>query len=115
MKLYDELYAKVFSQSKEKLLGAMNFVGLSETSVAKILDHYGYALVESPSFKDEAFKSLPSGIGAVTLEKFIEDLPEALKQVEMVTTDVRWHFTQGNLDASRKNVPVKGSICVTGS
>lgn len=115
VKLYDELYAKVFSQSKDKLLGAMNFVGLSETSVAKILDHYGYAQVESPSFRDEAFKSLPSGIGAVMLEKFIEDLPEALKQVEMVTTDVRWHFTQDNLGASRKNVPVKGSICVTGS
>ena len=115
VKLYDELYGKVFSQSKEKLLGAMNFVGLSETSVGKIVDHYGYSLVESKSFKDEAYKSLPNGIGAVTLDKFIEDLPEALAQVNMVVNDTRWHWTPSLSGPSRTKTSIKGSICVTGS
>lgn len=115
VKLYDELYAKVFSQSKEKLLGAMNFVGLSETSVGKIVDHYGYSLVESTSFKDEAYKSLPSGIGCTTLDKFIEDLPEALRQVNMVVSDTRWHWSPGSSSTTKAKNGIKGSICVTGS
>ena len=115
VKLYDELYGKVFSQSKEKLLGAMNFVGLSETSVGKIVDHYGYSLVESKSFKDEAYKSLPNGIGAITLDKFIEDLPEALAQVNMVVNDTRWHWTPSLSGPSKAKTSIKGSICVTGS
>ncbi len=115
VKLYDELYAKVFSQSKEKLLGAMNFVGLSETSVGKIVDHYGYSLVESTSFKDEAYKSLPNGIGAITLDKFIEDLPEALAQVNIVVNDTRWHWTPNSSGALKAKTSIKGSICVTGS
>lgn len=115
VKLYDELYAKVFSQSKEKLLGAMNFVGLSETSIGKIVNHYGYDLVESSHFKDEAYKSLPNGIGTITLDKFIEDLPEALAYVNMVINDSRWHYTGDDSDASGNKIDIKGYICVTGS
>lgn len=115
VKLYDELYAKVFSQSKEKLLGAMNFVGLSETLIDKIVSYYGYSLVESSNFKDEAFKSLPNGIGEITLQKFIDGLPEALAQVNMVINDTRWHWSGDVLDASRVKPSIKGSICVTGN
>lgn len=114
VKLYDELYAKVFSQSKEKLLGAMNFVGLSETSIDKIVSHYGYSLVESTSFKNEAYKSLPSGIGAITLDKFIEDLPEALRHVNMVVSDTRWHWSPSSSSIAKAKNSIKGSICVTG-
>jgi len=115
VKLYNELYSKVFSQSKEKLLGAMNFVGLSETLIDKIVSHYGYELVSSPEFKNEAPKSLPNGIGEITLQKFIEGLPEALAQVNMVINDMRWHWSGDVLDASRVKSRIKGSICVTGS
>ena len=115
VKLYDELYAKVFSQSKEKLLCAMNFVGLSEISIGKIVSHYGYDVVASGSFKDAAIASLPNGIGQTMLDKFIEDLPEALEYVNMVTNDVRWHYVQSDLDASSAPIATKGSICVTGS
>ena len=115
VKLYDELYAKVFSQSKEKLLGAMNFVGLSETLVGKIVNHYGYSLVESDSFKIEAYKSLPSGIGVLTLDKFIEDLPEELSNVTAIVNDTRWHWTPDSSGTSSTKTCIKGSICVTGS
>ena len=115
VKLYDELYAKVFSQSKEKLLGAMNFVGLSETLVDKIVSYYGYSLVESSDFKDEAYKSLPIGVGSITLDRFIEDLPEALRYVEMIANDTRWHWSPSNPASSSSISRVIGSICVTGS
>ena len=114
VKLYDELYSKVFSQSKSKLLAAMNFVGLAEISINKIIDHYGYDTIENNFDYETAKMSLPNGIGDITLQKFIEGLPEALLNVNNIINDVRWHYTQD--DSSKSNViDIKGSICVTGS
>ena len=114
VKLYDELYSKVFSQSKSKLLAAMNFVGLAEISINKIIDHYGYDAIENNFDYETAKSSLPNGIGDITLQKFIEGLPEALLNVNNIVNDVRWHYTQD--DSSKSNiVNIKGSICVTGS
>jgi DNA ligase (NAD+) len=114
VKLYDELYSKVFSQSKSKLLAAMNFVGLAEISINKIIDHYGYDAIENNFDYETAKCSLPNGIGDITLQKFIEGLPEALLNVNNIVNDVRWHYTQD--DSSKSNaIDIKGSICVTGS
>ena len=116
VKLYDELYAKVFSQSKEKLLGAMNFIGLSETSIGKIVDYYGIDAIESNDFiATTKTNPLPSGIGQVTLDSFIEGRQEALSQLNMVTNDTRWHYTPDVPASSRTKVKIKGTICVTGS
>ena len=71
--------------------------------------------MSSINFEDEAFKSLPNGIGEITLQKFIEGLPEALDQVNMVINDTRWHWSGDAPDASRVKSDIKGSICVTGS
>lgn len=114
VKLYDELYSKVFSQSKSKLLAAMNFVGLAEISINKIIDHYGYDTIENNFDYENAKQSLPNGIGDITLQKFIEGLPEALLNVNNITNDVRWHYTQDQSSKSN-NIDIKGSICVTGS
>lgn len=117
VKLYDELYAKVFSQSKEKLLGAMNFVGLSETLVGKIVSYYGIELIEDKSAFMSTAKAnpLPNGIGELTLDAFIEGLPEALDCMHKVISDTRWHWTPSQSGTSRANAVSKGSICVTGS
>lgn len=116
VKLYDELYAKVFSQSKEKLLGAMNFIGLSETSVGKIVDHYGIDVIEDDGFIATVHAyPLPASIGDLTMDAFIEGLPEALDQMHMVINDTRWHYTPEPQASSGAIVQVKGSICVTGS
>ena len=116
IKLHDELYAKVFSQTREKLLGAMNFVGLSEILIDKIVSHYGYDKVESNDFENYSKSNpLPFGIGTATLEAFIRDLPEALDHVNMIINDVRWHGSKSDSGSSRNKIEAKGTICVTGS
>lgn len=112
-KLYDELYTKVFSQSREEILKAMNFVGLSQASIDKILQHYGYSSVESISFKDDACKSMPNGIGHAMLDSFIEGLHDAISKVNLIVNDQRWHWTPIEAKSSTQNA-TKGSICVTG-
>lgn len=114
VKLYDEIYSKVFSQSKSRLLTAMNFVGLSETLITKIIDHYGYDNIENNFNFDIAKKSLPMGIGEITLQKFIEDLPAALVNINNIVNDNRWHWTPEASGVTKK-IDIKGSICVTGS
>ena len=116
VKLYDELYAKVFSQSKEKLLSAMNFIGLSETLIGKIVSFYGIEAIESSTFTAtvKAY-DLPNGIGELTIDAFIEGLPEALENMHKVVNDTRWHYVESAQNASRSKVECKGSICVTGS
>lgn len=114
VKLYDELYAKVFSQSKEKLLCAMNFVGLSEILVGKIINHYGIAAVMEPGFTGKDTNTLPNGIGEITLSAFVKSLPEAQKHVNMVVNDQRWHYTETAIEHANM-ISEKGTICVTGS
>lgn len=116
IKLYDELYTKVFSQSKEKLLCAMNFVGLSETLVGKIIDHYGIDIVMSTDFGKNILEGqLPNGVGQATITAFLARLPEAQQHVNLVVNDMRWHWTDSDLKALKPVVVSKGSICVTGS
>lgn len=113
-KLYDELMVKMFTQPKEKLLGAMNFVGLSEVLIGKIVSQYGFSMIESKTFRDVVKKStLPAGIGDATIDAFLDGLDDALRTVHLIVDDTRWH---GDVSQSSSNVaPVKGSICVTGS
>lgn len=115
VKLYDELKEKVFTRSPEKLLGAMNFNGVAETLIDKLTSFYGMDAIESPDFKTKAYASMPNGIGSLTLDKFIEDLPRALECIHMVMNDVRWCYSKDDQNSSRHNVETKGSICVTGS
>lgn len=116
IKLYDELYTKVFSQSKEKLFCAMNFVGLSETLVGKIISHYGIDMVMSADFgKNISEGQLPNGVGQTTIAAFLTGLPEAQQHVNLVINDMRWHWTEGDPKTFKPTVVSKGSICVTGS
>ena len=85
-KLEDELQAKVFSRSKQELLAALNFDGLGETLINKIVDFYGYdnIVVGKP------YVGLPDGVGEATLQKFKNDILENLKIVDMFINDSRW-------------------------
>lgn len=107
-KLADELKLKVFSRSKKELLGAMNFCGLGETSIYKIVDFYGWENILSGTYN-----GLPDGIGDTLLERFTSKIAENLSDLDMLTKDIRYHYDDVMLSkASAKSNGM--SVCFTG-
>ena len=108
--LWNELQMKVFSRSKQDLLAAMNFRGLGETLINRIVDFYGMDNAIAGNFV-----GLPSGVGESTLSKFKESLQDNLDAVNMIINDKRYHFTQIVPDSTGSNLTKNGmSICFTG-
>jgi len=111
MKLADELVSKVFNRSKQELLAAMNFKGVGETLINKIVDFYGYDNLTTMNFV-----GLPVGIGELTLQKFKDDLLENLEIVNKITLDSRYNYSDISQNNSRDVIAVKNgmSVCFTG-
>ena len=111
VKLYDELNNKVFTKSKQELLAAMNFCGVGETIVNKIVDFYGYENVEKQNFI-----GYPPGVGESFLSKFKEDLLENLDYVNMFIHNSRYNFSkiaQDSTESCQRNKNGQ-SVCFTG-
>lgn len=111
VKLYEELNSKVFTKSKQELLAAMNFCGVGETIVNKIVDFYGYENVEKQNFI-----GYPSGVGESFLSKFKEDIIENLGYVNMFTHNSRYNFSkiaQDSAESCQRNKNGQ-SVCFTG-
>lgn len=122
-KFYRQLLGKVFSAPKEKLFYAMDFQGLSEVLLNKIVSFYGLDFIEDYAGKCKSrdlseFTSmsgkniLPAGIGEITLGKFLNDLDEPLECLEKLTSDPRWNPAS---DVKPEEPASIGSICITGS
>jgi len=110
-KLNEELLEKVFTKSKQELLAAMNFHGLSETLINKIVDFYGF-----DNIVNEKYVGLPNGVGELTLQKFKNDVLDNLNIVNKFICDVRYnHMVDDSVD-SRNIINNKNgmSICFTG-
>ena len=108
VKLFNELEAKVFTKSKAALLAAMNFEGLAEKSISKIVDFYGFDNIIAGNYN-----GYPDGIGELTLQKFKDDIRENLAIVDMFINDSRYNC----LETTRSNVAAIqriGSVCFTG-
>ena len=111
VKLYEELNSKVFTKSKQELLAAMNFCGVGETIVNKIVDFYGYENVEKQNFI-----GYPSGVGESFLSKFKEDILENLGYVNMFIHNSRYNFSkiaQDSVESCQSNKNGQ-SVCFTG-
>lgn len=116
VKLYDELISKVFSRSKQDLLAAMNFRGVSELLINKIVDFYGLeALEEQVATSDTTLSTYPSGVGQLTIRKFLDGLKGAVAVVNMFINDSRWKGQSGTQNESRRSSKWVGSVCFTGS
>lgn len=116
MKLYSELEKKLFHNSKRNVFLAFNFTSLSKVNLNKVIDHYGFDFILSNPAKAEFLKKgLPSGIGEITLDKFLNDLPKNIEYLNMFVSDSRY----AEPDESNKNsnsIESSGmSICFTGS
>ena len=113
MKLANELKTKVFTQSKEALLAAMNFHGIGETIASKIIDHFGYdAIVANPNVVKDG--TLPDGIGESFIQRFLDDVVENISYVQMITNDSRYSYLEA-ADRNNSSIEIIGSICFTGA
>lgn len=105
--LYNELLEKVFTRSKEALLAATNFNGLSETLINKIVSYYGLDNIEHG-----IYSGLPNGIGELTLAKFKDDIADNLRIVNLFVNDSRYNHV---IISSNTQKNTNGmSVCFTG-
>lgn len=111
-KLADELEAKVFVRDRQELLAAMNFDGLGETLINKIVDFYGYDNIKA----GKPYVGLPSGIGEATLQKFKDSIQENLETVDMFINDKRYNCLKSSGNSLSKAEANKNgmSVCFTG-
>lgn len=111
VKLYDELQLKIFSRSKKELLAAMNFNGLAETSINKIVEFYGFDNILA-----ERYDGYPEGIGETTLRKFKYDVLENLIHVNKFLSDSRYNYIENTAESAGTAQSTKNgmSVCFTG-
>lgn len=118
VKLETELFSKVFSRSKQELLAAMPFEDLGETLINKIVDFYGYDTIANPdwsiqgSFPPES--GMPSGIGMLTMVKFMAKRLENIDYVNMFINDGRYNYLEDNQDKTGNTQKNGMSVCFTG-
>jgi len=114
MKLESELKSKVFTQSKEALLAAMNFNGIGETIASKIIAHFGYDNIKANP--EVVLTEKIDGIGNLFAQKFLDDVSENIAHVEKIISDVRYSWKKDDAAnaASKNAVPSRGSMCFTG-
>lgn len=106
--LYSELLDKVFTRSKQELLAALNFKGIGETTINKLVDAFGYDNVSNKKFEG----TLPSGIQYLTFQKFLDGLDDNLAIVEKIAADSRY---KGKVTAPKVSKQTNGmSVCFTG-
>ena len=106
--LYSELLDKVFTRSKQELLAALNFKGIGETTINKLVDAFGYDNVSNKKFEG----TLPSGIQYLTFQKFLDGLDDNLAIVEKIAADSRY---KGKVTAPKVSKKTNGmSVCFTG-
>ena len=111
VKLHDELLKNVFTKSKQELLAATNFIGLSETLINKIVDFYGFENIEAGKYA-----GLPNGVGELTLQKFKDSILENLEIVNKFINDSRYNYSKISLDSFGTTLSNKNgmSVCFTG-
>lgn len=115
MKLELELKSKMFTQSKEALLAAMNFNGIGKTIASKIISHFGYEKIrECP---DVVLTEKIDGIGSLFAKKFLDNVVENIAYVEKIIADARYSWKKEDIssNAAQENVSSLGSMCFTGA
>jgi len=111
-----DLAGKLFSASRETLFKAMNFQGLAEKMLSKILDFYGLDAVEawdrdpSRDFVKEA--GFPKDVAEARVAVFKAGAKANLAVLRRIVSDPRWH---GTAKEERKAAATRGAVCFTGA
>lgn len=114
VKLFNEIKNNVFTKSKEELLSALNFQGLSEILINKIIDFYGYDTIENKFEYVDLTVNLPDGVGPTTINKFIDSLDDNLRIIDMITSHELYVGSKHERYTSSINKNGK-SVCFTGT
>ena len=115
VKFNDDLNSILFSMSEKQLVCSMNFKGLSETLLEKIIDYYKLENIKS-NLTDLANLPIkhgyPLGISNLFFDRFINGAEKVFKNINLIVSDPRY-IGSANIAAVKKEYI--GSICVTGS
>lgn len=115
VKLEQELYNKVFTRSKRDIFCALNMKDLAEISLNSIVDFFGWKAIERHEVENFGLTSFPSGIGEISMSKFIDSYKKNLELVNLISSDERYHYTEIEDSTFKKDKTILGSVCFTGS
>ena len=91
--LYNEINEKIFKASPQKIFCAMNFKGLAETQLQKIIEHYHFdwicGMKHVESEKNYMLSNLPPGIGPKLLDAFWDKVEDAIANTRKIMLDSR--------------------------
>lgn len=115
IKLEQELYNKVFTRSKRDIFCALNMKDLAEISLNSIVDFFGWNVIERREVEIFDLTMFPSGIGEISMAKFIDSYKKNLELVNIIVSDERYHYVEIEDNTFKKDKTILGSICFTGS
>ena len=110
-KVYGEMLSKIFRAPKAKILGCLDFDGIGETQMNKILTIY---TVEQILSNQIDCTNLPEGVGAITIDNLYKCMDDNRATFELITGDPR--YSEGFVKVERVSGKLDGkSFCFTGS
>lgn len=115
IKFEQELYNKVFTRSERDIFCALNMKDLAEISLNSIVDFFGWSAIVKHDVENFDLTTFPSGIGEISMSKFIESYKRNLKLVNIIVSDKRYHYAEIEDSTFKKDKTILGSICFTGS
>jgi DNA ligase (NAD+) len=111
-----DLAGKLFTASRETLFKAMNFQGLAEKMLSKILDFYGLEAVEAwdadPGKDFAETMGFPKDVAEARVAVFKADAKANLALLRLITSDPRWH---GKSAVRKTGGESRGAVCFTGA
>lgn len=114
-KFYNELSKKLFNCSKRKIFASLDFNGIGEKTVNKLIDSYGLDYILNESIKNVSCESLPGGIGYILFNTFLDALDDNLVIYNMIINDERYSEPDVKPVISNVNGVLNGkSYCFTG-
>lgn len=81
----------MFGASREDLLSAFDYDGVSSKIILKMVSHYGFDRLVSSSYSELAEAGFPHGVGDKFMTKFCDGFAKARPTFEAILVDPRYH------------------------
>lgn len=111
-KFLEELKSKMYTASREKLIGSMNWSGIGESTFEKLLAIYDLNLLLESALKGISI-NLPSGVGPSSWEKIVAGVERNFRTLSLIITSP--HYAPVAPKAAASNALESKSFCITGT